>query len=310
VEKLFFILAGTLEQGLLFALMVLGVYLTFRVLDYADLTVDGSFTMGGAIAASIIFAGGNPWLATLAAICGGLLAGAVTGLLHTVFKITPLLSGILTMTGLYSVNLRILGRANVPLLRADTVFTRFNSWLPLDSVYGASLLGLIIVVLATAGLYLFLKTEIGLTLQATGDNEQMIRAQGVNTNYMKLLGLAISNGLVACSGALVAQNQQFADAGMGIGMIVAGLASVIIGEAIFGKRTLLQHIIAVVCGSVVYRAVLAIVLRLGLAPTDFKLLTALIVVVALASPQVKSWLERAGNNRKGVTLDAGVDKYQ
>jgi len=307
---LFFILAGTLEQGLLFALMVLGVYLTFRVLDYADLTVDGSFTMGGAIAASIIFAGGNPWLATLAAICGGLLAGAVTGLLHTVFKITPLLSGILTMTGLYSVNLRILGRANVPLLRADTVFTRFNSWLPLDSVYGASLLGLIIVVLATAGLYLFLKTEIGLTLQATGDNEQMIRAQGVNTNYMKLLGLAISNGLVACSGALVAQNQQFADAGMGIGMIVAGLASVIIGEAIFGKRTLLQHIIAVVCGSVVYRAVLAIVLRLGLAPTDFKLLTALIVVVALASPQVKSWLERAGNNRKGVTLDAGVDKYQ
>lgn len=307
---MFFILAGTLEQGLLFALMVLGVYLTFRVLDYADLTVDGSFTMGGAIAASIIFAGGNPWLATLAAICGGLLAGAVTGLLHTVFKITPLLSGILTMTGLYSVNLRILGRANVPLLRADTVFTRFNSWLPLDSVYGASLLGLIIVVLATAGLYLFLKTEIGLTLQATGDNEQMIRAQGVNTNYMKLLGLAISNGLVACSGALVAQNQQFADAGMGIGMIVAGLASVIIGEAIFGKRTLLQHIIAVVCGSVVYRAVLAIVLRLGLAPTDFKLLTALIVVVALASPQVKSWLERAGNNRKGVTLDAGVDKYQ
>ena len=298
-----YVLAGTLEQGLLFALMVLGVYLTFRVLDYADLTVDGSFTMGGAIAASIIFAGGNPWLATLAAICGGLFAGTVTGLLHTVFKITPLLSGILTMTGLYSVNLRILGRANVPLLRADTVITRFNSWLPLDSIYGASLLGLLIVVLAAVGLYLFLKTEIGLVLQATGDNEQMIRAQGVNTNHMKLLGLALSNGLVAFSGALVAQNQQFADAGMGIGMIVAGLASVIIGEAIFGKRTLLQHIIAVVCGSVIYRAVLALVLRLGLAPTDFKLLTALIVVVALASPQVKGWLGK-GKNQKGVTLDA------
>ncbi len=299
-----YVLAGTLEQGLLFALMVLGVYLTFRVLDYADLTVDGSFTMGGAIAASIIFAGGNPWLATLAAICGGLFAGTVTGLLHTVFKITPLLSGILTMTGLYSVNLRILGRANVPLLRADTVITRFNSWLPLDSIYGASLLGLLIVVLAAVGLYLFLKTEIGLVLQATGDNEQMIRAQGVNTNHMKLLGLALSNGLVAFSGALVAQNQQFADAGMGIGMIVAGLASVIIGEAIFGKRTLLQHIIAVVCGSVIYRAVLALVLRLGLAPTDFKLLTALIVVVALASPQVKGWLGKGKNNRKGETLDA------
>ena len=303
MEKLLYVLAGTLEQGLLFALMVLGVYLTFRVLDYADLTVDGSFTMGGAIAASIIFAGGNPWLATLAAICGGLFAGTVTGLLHTVFKITPLLSGILTMTGLYSVNLRILGRANVPLLRADTVITRFNSWLPLDSIYGASLLGLLIVVLAVIALYLFLKTEVGLALQATGDNEQMIRAQGVNTNHMKLLGLALSNGLVAFSGALAAQNQQFADAGMGIGMIVAGLASVIIGEAIFGKRTLLQHIIAVVCGSVVYRAVLALVLRLGLAPTDFKLLTALIVVVALASPQVKGWLGK-GKNQKGVTLDA------
>lgn len=299
-----YVLAGTLEQGLLFALMVLGVYLTFRVLDYADLTVDGSFTMGGAIAASIIFAGGNPWLATLAAICGGLLAGTFTGLLHTVFKITPLLSGILTMTGLYSVNLRILGRANVPLLRADTVIARFNSWLPLDSIYGASLLGLLIVALAAAGLYLFLKTEVGLALQATGDNEQMIRAQGVNTNHMKLLGLAISNGLVAFSGALVAQNQQFADAGMGIGMIVAGLASVIIGEAIFGKRSLLQYIIAVVCGSIIYRAVLALVLRLGLAPTDFKLLTALIVIVALASPQVKDWLEKAKNNRKRGTFDA------
>lgn len=291
-------LAGTLEQGLLFALMALGVYLTFRVLNYADLTVDGSFTTGGAIAASIIFAGGSPWLATLAAIVGGLLAGLITGLLHTVFKITPLLSGILTMTGLYSINLRILGRANVPLLRTDTVITDFNTWQPLDNIYGPSLLGLFIVVLVVAGLHFFLKTEVGLALQATGDNEQMIRAQGVNTNRMKLLGLAISNGMVAFGGALVAQNQQFADAGMGIGMIVAGLASVIIGEAIFGKRTLLQHIIAVVCGSIIYRAVLALVLRLGLAPTDFKLLTALIVVIALASPQVRNWLGLTKNSRK------------
>jgi putative ABC transport system permease protein len=298
VGKLLYALAGTLEQGLLFALMALGVYLTFRVLNYADLTVDGSFTTGGAIAASIIFAGGSPWLATLAAIVGGLLAGLITGLLHTVFKITPLLSGILTMTGLYSINLRILGRANVPLLRTDTVITDFNTWQPLDNIYGPSLLGLFIVVLVVAGLHFFLKTEVGLALQATGDNEQMIRAQGVNTNRMKLLGLAISNGMVAFGGALVAQNQQFADAGMGIGMIVAGLASVIIGEAIFGKRTLLQHIIAVVCGSIIYRAVLALVLRLGLAPTDFKLLTALIVVIALASPQVRNWLGLTKNSRK------------
>jgi putative ABC transport system permease protein len=304
VEKLLYALAGTLEQGLLYALMALGVYLTFRVLNYADLTVDGSFTTGGAIAASIIFAGGSPWLATAAAVIGGLLAGLITGLLHTAFRITPLLSGILTMTALYSINLRILGRANVPLLRADTVISRFNSWLPLDNIYGASLLGLIIVLLAVSGLYIFLKTEIGLALQATGDNEQMIRAQGVNTNHMKLLGLALSNGLVAISGALVAQNQQFADAGMGIGMIVAGLASVIIGEALFGKRTLLQHIIAVVCGSIVYRAVLALVLRLGLAPTDFKLLTALIVVIALASPQVRTWLGLTKNSRKRGSFDA------
>jgi putative ABC transport system permease protein len=295
---LLYALAGTLEQGLLFALMALGVYLTFRVLNYADLTVDGSFTTGGAIAASIIFAGGSPWLATLAAIVGGLLAGLITGLLHTVFKITPLLSGILTMTGLYSINLRILGRANVPLLRTDTVITDFNTWQPLDNIYGPSLLGLFIVVLVVAGLHFFLKTEVGLALQATGDNEQMIRAQGVNTNRMKLLGLALSKGMVAFGGALVAQNQQFADAGMGIGMIVAGLASVIIGEAIFGKRTLLQHIIAVVCGSIIYRAVLALVLRLGLAPTDFKLLTALIVVIALASPQVRNWLGLTKNSRK------------
>lgn len=297
-------LTGTLEQGLLFALMVLGVYLTFRILDFADLTVDGSFTLGGAIAASIIFAGGNPWVATVVALCGGLLAGAVTGILNTTFKITPLLSGILTMTGLYSINLRVMGRANISLLRADTVITRFTSALHLDPVYGTVLLGLIVVMLTGVALYLFLKTEIGLALQATGDNEQMIRALGVNTDRMKLLGLALSNGMVSLSGALVAQNQQFADAGMGIGTIIAGLASVIIGEALIGTATLRRTIIAVVCGSVIYRGVLALVLRLGLAPTDFKLLTALIVIVALASPQVKAWWQKGKPRQKGANLDA------
>ena len=297
-------LTGTLEQGLLFALMVLGVYLTFRILDFADLTVDGSFTLGGAIAASIIFAGGNPWLATVVALCGGLLAGAVTGILNTTFRITPLLSGILTMTGLYSINLRVMGRANISLLRADTVITRFTSALHLDPAYGTVVLGLIVVGLVGVALYLFLKTEIGLALQATGDNEQMIRALGVNTDRMKLLGLALSNGMVSLSGALVAQNQQFADAGMGIGMIIAGLASVIIGEALIGTTTLRRTIIAVVCGSVIYRGVLALVLRLGLAPPDFKLLTALIVIVALASPQVKAWWQKGKQRQKGVSPDA------
>ncbi|HHW41361.1 MAG TPA: ABC transporter permease [Syntrophomonadaceae bacterium] len=284
--------------------MVLGVYLTFRILDFADLTVDGSFTLGGAIAASIIFAGGNPWLATVVALCGGLLAGAVTGILNTTFRITPLLSGILTMTGLYSINLRVMGRANISLLRADTVITRFTSALHLDPAYGTVVLGLIVVGLVGVALYLFLKTEIGLALQATGDNEQMIRALGVNTDRMKLLGLALSNGMVSLSGALVAQNQQFADAGMGIGMIIAGLASVIIGEALIGTTTLRRTIIAVVCGSVIYRGVLALVLRLGLAPTDFKLLTALIVIVALASPQVKAWWQKGKQRQKGVSPDA------
>jgi len=304
VEALLDALTGTLEQGLLFALMVLGIYLTFRILDFADLTVDGSFTLGGAIAASIIFGGGNPWLATVVALCGGLLAGAVTGILNTTFKITPLLSGILTMTGLYSINLRVMGRANISLLRADTVITQFTSALHLDPAYGTVVLGLIVAGLVSVALYLFLKTEIGLALQATGDNEQMIRALGVNTDRMKLLGLALSNGMVSLSGALVAQNQQFADAGMGIGTIIAGLASVIIGEALIGTATLHRTIIAVVCGSVIYRGVLALVLRLGLAPTDFKLLTALIVIVALASPQVKAWWQKGKQRQKGASLDA------
>ncbi len=285
--------SGTLEQGLLFSLMALGVYLTFRVLDYADLTVDGSFTLGGALAASIISAGGNPLLGTLAALGGGLLAGAATGVLNTFFKITPLLSGILTMTALYSVNLRIMGRANISLLREETVFTRFSSGLHLEPGYGTLVLGLLVVCVTAGALYFFLKTELGLALRATGDNEQMIRALGVDTDRMKLLGLALANSLVALSGALVAKNQRFADAGMGIGMIIAGLASVIIGEALVGTQTLGRTIFAVACGSCIYRGVLALVLRLGLAPTDFKLLTALIVVVALGSPRLKErWFSR------------------
>jgi putative ABC transport system permease protein len=283
-------LTGTLEQGLLFSLMVLGVYMTFRVLDYADLTVDGSFTMGGAIAASLIFTGHNPWMATVVALLGGLTAGIVTGLLHTGLRITPLLSGILTMTGLYSVNLRIMGQANISLLRTETVITGFDRYLKLDPRYGTIVLAALVVVVATLALNFFLRTEIGLALRATGDNEQMIRAQGVNTDHTKILGLSLSNGLIALSGALVAQNQQFADAGMGIGMIIAGLASVIIGEALIGTSSIFRTTVAVICGSIIYRFVIALVLRLGFAPTDLKLLTAIIVVIALASPQIKARL--------------------
>ncbi|MDI6878423.1 MAG: ABC transporter permease [Desulfitobacteriaceae bacterium] len=292
------VFSGTLEQGLMYAIMVLGVYLTFRVLDYADLTVDGSFTLGAAIAARLIFSGQNPWLASGLAFLGGLLAGAFTGVLHTKFKITPLLSGILTMTALYSVNLRIMGRPNIPLLRLRTIFSDVAQ-LPFMERYGVLVLSLITVLILGHFLYLFLETEIGIALRATGDNEVMIRSQGVNTDRMKILGLSLSNGMVAFAGSYVAQNQQFADASMGIGMIIAGLASVIIGEVLIGTTTIRRTILAVIFGAVVYRVIIALVLQLGLAPTDLKLVTSIIVIIALTSPGIKKRIFTRSGSRVG-----------
>jgi len=293
------ILVGTIEQGLLWSIMVIGVYVTFRVLDYADLTVDGSFTLGAAVAARFIFAGADPWLGTGLAILAGLAAGAVTGILHTQFKIAPLLSGILSMIALYSINLRVMGKANISLLRLDTVISRVTAWgLPEDWVVVA-------IGLAAAGavgllLWLFFNTEIGYAMRATGDNPQMICSLGVNTNAMKITGLALSNGLVAFSGALVAQYQGFADVGMGIGTIVIGLASVIIGEVLFGTKNLFRTLLAVLLGSLVYRLVIAVVLQMGLKPTDLRLFTALIVIIALASPAMKGKLQRALSGKRGA----------
>lgn len=280
---------GTFEQGLMYAIMVLGVYLTYRILNYADLSVDGSFTLGAATAAILIFKGVNPWMATGLAFITGSLAGVFTGVLHTKFKITPLLSGILTMTALYSVNLRVMGKANISLLKTRTIFSDFAK-LPGMAEYGVIILSLLTVGIIGIVVYLFLQTEIGLALRATGDNELMIKSLGVNTDFMKVLGLGISNGLVAFAGSYVAQNQQFADASMGIGMIVAGLASVIIGEVLIGTSSIGRTILAVICGGVIYRVIIAIVLQLGLESTDLKLLTAFIVIIALVSPNVKSKL--------------------
>lgn len=282
-------LVSPLEQGLIYGMMALGVYLSFRVLNYADLTVDGSLPLGAAITASMIVAGHDPWLATLLAVVGGAVAGTATGLLHTQLRITPLLSGILTMTALYSINLRVMGRSNIPLLRADTIFNQAAA-LGLGE-RGASL----ILAAGTAALlifllYLFLETELGLAVRATGDNEQMIKSLGVNTDTTKVLGLALSNALVALSGSYVAQYQHFADVGMGIGTIIAGLASVIIGEVLFGSSSVWRALVAVVGGSFFYRLVIALVLWMGLQPTDLKLMTALLVVLALASPQLKQRL--------------------
>lgn len=274
---------GALEQGLAFGLMVLGVYVTFRVLDFPDLTVDGSFALGGACAAALLVGGWGPVPATLVAGVGGALAGVVTGLLHTKLRISGLLAGILTMTGLYSVNLRVMGRANIPLLQETTLFTLLE-----ESRFAAgfsSLLLLLAIAAAAACLLVaFLRTQIGLVLRATGDNQQMVRSVGSSTAGAQVLGLAIANGLVAFSGALIAQQQGFADAGMGVGTIVAGLASVIVGEALFHPDSLGARAAAAIGGSVIYRAVVALALQLGFAPTDLKLVTSVIVVAALAAP--------------------------
>jgi putative ABC transport system permease protein len=265
------------------------VYITFRVLDYPDLTVDGAFTLGAAVAAHYILLGGNPWVAVVIALFSGAAAGLITGLLHTGLKVAPLLSGILTMIALYSINLRIMGQANLSLLRVKTIFNQVLNIPQLDT-FGPVILGLLVTLVVVSLLYLFLQTELGMSVRATGNNEQMIRSLGVNTSTMKLVGLATGNALVALSGGLVAQYQGFADIGMGIGMIVAGLASVIIGEALVGNQTLIRAIIAAIVGSIVYRAVISLVLQLGLPATDLKLLTSLIVVVALSFPLVRQRL--------------------
>ncbi|MBO8137885.1 MAG: ABC transporter permease [Desulfotomaculum sp.] len=290
---------GVLEQGLLWGVMVLGVYITFRVLNFPDLTVDGSFTLGAAVAARIIFEGYDPWLGTMLALFCGAAAGCITGFLNTRLRIAPLLSGILMMIALYSVNLRVMGgKSMLSLLRMDTIYTDVvGTGIPEN--LAAAVLGLGTVILTTYILYIFLQTELGMALRATGDNEQMICSLGVNTDTTKILGLALGNGLVALSGALVAQYQSYSDVGMGIGMIVVGLASVIVGEVIFGTSTLFRHLTAVVLGSIVYRAVIALVMRMGLPTTDLKLFTAVLVVLAMSSPLIKEKLGRLSRGKEG-----------
>jgi len=278
----------TIAIGLLWAVMALGVYITYRVLDIADLTVEGSFPMGAAVAATMLVAGFGPVTSLLAAFALGSLSGVVTGLLHTKMKIPALLAGILTMIALYSVNLRIMGKANIPLLGVDTTFSIAHDITGLNSGECTLIVGFVVTVIIGALMYWFFGTEIGAAVRATGFNQQMIRAQGVNTDNTIILGLLLSNGLVAVSGALVAQSNGFADVGMGVGTIVIGLASVIIGEVLFGTRNFSNCLISVVLGSVIYRIVIAMVLALGMPPNDLKLFTAVLVAIALAMPLIKS----------------------
>lgn len=283
---------GALELGLIYGVMALGVYLTFRVLNFPDLTVDGSFTMGAAVAAALITNGQNPALATIAGGAAGALAGVCTGLLHTKGKIDGLLAGILTMIALWSINLRIMGTAkegsavaaNLPLLRADTVFTPMKDADLLGTWVGALIL-FIGVMLFKLFVDWLLSTNLGLSIQATGDNGPMIRSFGVSTDRTTILTLAISNCLVALCGAFVAQYQGFADISMGIGLILVGLASVILGQAVFGQRFIWLATFAVVFGAVLYRMIIFFAMKAGLDPNDMKLITAVLVVAALLLPR-------------------------
>ena len=294
---------GAASQGVLWGVMTLGVFITFRILDFPDLTVDGSFALGGAVSAVLIVNGFNPLLSLCVAFIAGGISGVITGLLHTKLKIPGILAGILTMIGLYSINIRVMGRANIPLLGVDTLMTQLGGIFGLDKTLSSLFIGIIVTALVIGLLYWFFGTELGSAIRATGDNEMMIRAQGVNTDTTKLLGLALSNGLAALSGGLVAQSQGYADVGMGTGTIVIGLASIIIGEVVFGKKySFWVLLLNLVLGSIIYRIIIAVVLQLGLKSTDLKLLTAIIVALALAVPVInekRAQLKRAKELKKG-----------
>lgn len=285
---------GAVELGLLYAVMAVGVYLTFRVLDFPDLTVDGSFTTGAAAAGVLITNGVNPIIATGVGFVAGFIAGIITGLLHTKGKIDGLLAGILTMIGLWSINLRIMGGANIPLLSQDSVFT------PLDKIKNDWFVVGLLVVGAVALVMLivwFLSTDLGLALRATGDNQQMITSFGVSTDFTKTLTLALSNGLVGLCGALIAQFQGFADISMGVGLILVGLASVIVGQAVIPQRRLWLVVGSVALGSVLYRLIIYVALTVGLNPNDMKLITAVLVIAALLLPKLTGRTPKAAGRK-------------
>lgn len=291
-------LAGnTFEQGLLFAFLGLGVLLTFRFFRFPDLTAEGSYPLGGAVVAALLVVGVNPFAATFAAALAGALAGIVTAVIHTRLRINSIIAGIIVMTAVYTVNLRVMGRANTPLLTTPSVFG--------DIVLAANALGLplretvitniaiLAVFVAIVGLAMaaFLRTDLGLAVRATGENETMIRALGVDTDWTKIVGLGLSNFLIALSGALVAQNHGFADIGMGIGILVTGAAAVLIGEAIFGDRTIGWWIAAAIVGVLIYRLLVVLALYVGLQPIDLKLITAVLLLLALALPRFRHRLK-------------------
>lgn len=302
-------LLGAVSQGILWGIMVLGVYITYKLLDIADLTVDGSFALGGSVCAVLVVAGVDPLVAVAAAMLAGMLAGAVTGFLHTVFEIPAILAGILTQIALWSVNLRIMGKSNTPLLQSDTIFSRMTELTGLSSATASIIVGVIVAVAIIAALYWFFGTEIGSALRATGNNEHMIRALGVSTAKTKMIALMLSNALVGLSGGLICQSQKYADIGMGTGAIVIGLAAIVIGEVLGrltpGKLTgFKSRLVSAVAGSVVYFLIRAIVLQMGMDANDMKLLSALIVALALCVPVVWEKYKLRSSYTKGGEADA------
>lgn len=303
---MFLSLFGAVELGIIYAIMALGVFLTFRVLNFPDLTVDGSFVTGAAVAALSIMHGIPPLLATIFGALAGFVAGCITGILHTKGKINALLSGILMMIALYSINLRIMGAPQISLLNADTLKTQFISvWektgidnlfnnilasLGLErfpATWGILIIMTVIIIVIKFIIDYYLKTEVGLALRATGDNQRMIRSFSANTDNLIIVGVGISNSLVALAGALIAQHGGFADVGMGIGLIVIGLASVIVGEALFGTKSIARWTLAVILGAIVYRIVVTLALRVEFLETgDMKLITAVLVIIALVTPKI------------------------
>ena len=278
-------LLGTLEQSFIFAIMVLGVYLSYKILDFPDMTVDGSFPLGGAVASAILIKGGNPILALVVATLCGAIAGLITGMIHVKLKVTNLLAGIIVMTGLYSVNLRIMRKSNIPLFSVKHLFN--GNMIPIVTL-------VILLILAKITIDYLLKTKFGFALKALGDNETLVISLGIDEKKLKIYGLMIANSFVALSGAILAQYQGFADVGMGTGTIITGLASIIIGEAIFKKRSFISMSMTVILGTIIYRTIIAMSLKLGMNASDLKLITSILVVGIIFLKEKKSLLGRGG----------------
>lgn len=293
------LIVSAIGQGLLWALLGLGLYLTFRILNFADMTVEGTFPLGAAVAVSCISQKMDPGLATIIALASGMLAGLITGLLYTKGKIPILLAGILTMTAIYSINLRIMGGSNVSLLGKKTLFS--NPFLgSMPQYFDSVALGLLIVAVITLLLVFFLNTDYGQAFIATGDNPIMARSLGVHTDSMVIVGLMLSNGIVALCGALIAQNNGYADINMGIGTIVIALASIIIGEVAFGELTLNQRLVAVSVGSIIYRLILLAVLQLGFSANDLNLISSIVLAICMMLPQLEKVLDIKRPIMKGI----------